>query len=124
MRLAFRVLKGSNYRPDWMELGDEIERDLAAWRSGADRHFAYLRERLDYVAGHPGGIRVLREEVASLKLLHKRMTTQYAHTMDEINRKIHRYNATVPSPSLMRGTLFVDEEMHRFTDRLPAYLTY
>jgi DNA-binding transcriptional MocR family regulator len=123
-RLAFRVLKSGNYRPDWIELAGDIENDLAAWRTAADRHFAFLRRRLDALTADPGGLLRLREEVAALKLRHERATAYHARMMDEINQKIHRYNATVPASSLMRATLAADEEMRRFADRLPAYLNY
>jgi hypothetical protein len=123
-RLAFRVLKSGNYRPDWIELASDIENDLAAWRTAADRHFAFLRRRLDALTADAGGLRRMREEVAALKLRHARATTYHARMMDEINQKIHRYNATVPVTSLMRPTLSADEEMRRFADRLPAYLNY
>ncbi|HUS15721.1 MAG TPA: hypothetical protein VM536_11975 [Chloroflexia bacterium] len=65
-----------------------------------------------------------REEVAALKVRHGRAATHHAARLDEINRKIHRYNATVPTPSLMRGTLPAEEEIRRFANRLPAYLNY
>lgn len=123
-RLAFRVLKNGHYRPDWMELGDEIDRDLEVWRDAADRHFAYLRERMDDIASRPGAIRRMREEIAGLKQRHQRATAHHARQIEEINRKIHRYNATVPAPGLMRGTILADDAMRRFADRLPAYLNY
>jgi hypothetical protein len=123
-RLAFRVLKSGNYRPDWIDLANDIENDLAAWRTVADRHFAFLRRRLDALTADAGGLRRLREEVAALKQRHARATAFHARLLDEINQKIHRYNATVPASSLMRPTLARDEEMRRFADRLPAYLNY
>ncbi|HMA37580.1 MAG TPA: DnaJ family domain-containing protein [Chloroflexia bacterium] len=124
MRMSYHLLKNSHYRPDWMVLGDEIDADLAAWRRAADQHFAFLRDRLDALTTERGGLRRMREEIAALKQRHQRATAHHAQGLAEINRKIHRYNATVPAPGLMRGTLFADDEMHRFADRLPAYLTY
>lgn len=124
MRLAFKVLQNSHYRPDFVELADEIEQEIAALRLAADNHFRYLRERLDSLVGSPRGIRRMREEVAALKLRHARATAHHAQTIEEINHKIHRYNATVPAPNLMRGTLIAEDEMCRFADRLPAYLNY
>jgi hypothetical protein len=124
MRMAFRVLRNSHVRPDWMELGDEIESDLEAWRRTADHHFAYLRTRLADVVASPRGLTRLPDEVAALKLRHQRATVIHARQIEEINRKIHRFNATVPAPSLMRGTIAPDEAMRRWADRLPAYLNY
>jgi hypothetical protein len=123
-RMAFRVLQNSHHRPDWMELADEIENDLDSWRRGADNHFAYLRDRLTNVVATPRGLNRLPEEVAALKLRHQQATALYARQIEEINHKIHRYNATVPSPGLMRGTILADEAMRRWADRLPAYLNY
>ncbi len=123
-RTAFRVLKNAHYRPDWMELADEIEADLDAWRRAADVHFAYVRDQLAEVVGSPRGLLRLREVVAALKLRHARATAAHAAGLAEINRKIHRYNATVPSPGLKRWTIPADEEMARWAARLPAYLEY
>ncbi len=123
-RMAFLVLRNVHFRPDWMEVADEVDQDLAAWRLAADAHFRLLRERLDSVTRTHSGIMHLREEVAALKLRHQRATAHHAKMIEEINRKIHRYNATVPAPGLMRGTIPPDEAMRRWNDRLPAYLEY
>ena len=122
MRLAFKVMQNSHFRPDWMELGDEIDGDLTAWRQAADRHFATLHDRLDRATQR--GIHRLRDEVTALKVRHHKATAQHAAAIAEINSKIHRYNASVPTDSLLRGTINADEAMRAFADRLPAYLTY
>ena len=49
-RMAFHVLKQNGFKPDWIVLGDEVEAMTNAWRLAADRHFAYLRERLAELA--------------------------------------------------------------------------
>ncbi|MDQ2810106.1 MAG: DUF1992 domain-containing protein [Chloroflexota bacterium] len=123
MRLAFKVMQNSHFRPDWMELGDEIDGDMTAWRQAADRHFATVRDRLDG-ATRGGGLHRLRDEVTALKLRHHKATAHHAAAIAEINSKIHRYNATVPTAGLLRGTINADEAMRAFADRLPAYLTY
>ncbi len=122
MRLAFKVMRNSHYRPDWMELGDEIDHDIAAWQQAADRHFATVRERLDRATQR--GLHLLRDEVSALRTRHRRATADHAAALAEINSKIHRYNATVPTDSLMRGTIPADAAMRAFADRLPAYLNY
>lgn len=123
-RLAFRVLKNGHFRPDWMELAEEIDGDLAAWRRAADLHFAFIRQRLDGLVASPTGLLRMREEIAALKGRHARATAHHARQIEEINRKIHHYNATVPADSLKRGTIPVEDSMHRWADRLPAYLNY
>ncbi|MGI8586843.1 MAG: DnaJ family domain-containing protein [Chloroflexia bacterium] len=123
-RMVFHVLRNGHFRPDWMEVADEIDQDLAAWRQAADDHFRFLRERLEAATCTFRGTMRLREEVAALKLRHQRATAHHAEMIEEINRKIHRYNATVPAPGLMRGTILADEAMRRWHDRLPAYLEY
>jgi len=122
MRLAFKVMQNSHFRPDWMELGDEIDQDIADWRQTADRHFALLRERLDRATRRD--LHRLRDEVRDLQQRHRKATAQHAAAIAEINRKIHRYNATVPTDSLLRGTINADEARRAFADRLPAYLNY
>ncbi len=122
MRLALKVMQNSHLRPDWMELGDEIDHDIAAWRQAADRHFALLRERLDQATRRD--LHRLRDEVRDLQQRHARLSRQHAAAIDEINAKIHRYNATVPTDSLLRGTINTAEALRAFADRLPAYLNY
>jgi hypothetical protein len=123
-RLAFKVLENAGVVPDWITLAQEIEADTATWRRMADEHFALLRARLAAVASTPGAIRRLREEVANLKAIHRRATERHAIQLQDINRKIRYFNATVPLDSLLRATYDQDAEMRAWEDRLPAYLNY
>ena len=124
MRVAFKVLQNSGYAPDWMKLAQEIEDDIARLKTSADIHFRVLRERLDDVTGDVFGIARLRDEVQRLKKLHKRAAVQYEQSINEINRKINTFNQTVPIASLVKIPLSVEDEMRRYEDRVPAYLTY
>jgi hypothetical protein len=123
MRLAIKVMANGHYKPDWMLLADEIDEDFAKLQQMADRHFRHLRDRLA-AATQRANIVNLQTEVNALKERHRKATTQYAEAVAEINRKIHQFNATVPTQGRMRGTINTDEAMRRFADRLPAYLTY
>ena len=123
-RMAFHVLKQNGFKPDWIVLADEIEAAILHWRNAADRHFQEIRERLDKVATDPRAIHRLRDEVEALKARHNRARAGHQAALEEINRKIHFFNATVPIQSLQRPTFSLEEEMRRFADRLPAYLTY
>jgi hypothetical protein len=123
-RMGFHLLKQNNITPAWIELANEIEADLQAWRAAADRHFAEVRERLARVASDPYSMKRLRAEVEALKSMHTRAAARHQHGLDEINRKIHYFNATVPVQSRQLPTLDREGEMRRFADRLPAYLNY
>ena len=124
LRLTFKVLENAGVAPDWMMLAQEIDAETEAWRRYADDHFALVRARLDRAIAHPGALRRLREEIATLKAQHRRATEQYATMLADLNRKIHYYNAIIPSDSLQRATFPPEAEMRAWEDRLPAYLTY
>jgi hypothetical protein len=118
------VLKNSGYAPDWMTLAQDIEADLQRLRTSADIHFRILREQLGEISADTHAINRLRSEVQRLKNLHKRAAIQHQQAIHEINRKINTFNQTVPIASLLRVPLSVEEEMRKYEDRLPAYLSY
>ena len=124
MRMAFKVLKNSGFAPDWMVLSQQIEADIERLRYSADRHFEYLRRSLAEVAGNPYAVRRLRSEVSRLRNEHRRAAKQHALLIDEINRKISTFNQTVPIASLLKVPLSAEDEMRRYEDRVPAYLSY
>ncbi len=124
MRAALKVLQNSGFAPDWMLLAQEIEADIERLRAAADRHFAYLRARLDEVAADPYAIKRLRAVVEHLKAEHRRDSRRHYMALVEINRKINTFNQTVPIASLLKIPLPVDEEMAAYEDRVPAYLLY
>jgi hypothetical protein len=123
-RLAFKVLENAGVVPDWVALANEIDAGVTAWREYGDNHFATLNTRLARAVSHPGALRRLREEVAAMKAMHRRATEHHATMLAELNRKIHYYNAIIPSDSLQRATFLPDAEMRAWADRLPAYLNY
>jgi anion-transporting ArsA/GET3 family ATPase len=124
MRAAFKVLQNSGYAPDWIVLAQQIENDIAQIRARADAHFAYLRSQLNYLAGDPQAVKRLGSEVKRLKALHRRAAEQHAHAIAEVNRKISTFNQTVPIASLLKAPLSPEDEMARYHDRVPAYLTW
>ncbi len=124
MRVAFKVLQNSGYSPDWMTLAQDIEADLDRLRNSADLHFRLLREQLHEISGNPYAITRLSTEVHRLKNLHKRAAAQYERGLVEVNRKITTLNQTVPIYSLLKIPLSIEDEMRKYEDRLPAYLSY
>jgi hypothetical protein len=124
LRLTFKVMQNAGIVPDWVVLAQEIDTETEAWRRYGDEHFHALRARLEQAVAHPGAHRRLREEVAALKATHRRATEQHAAMLAELNRKIHYFNAIVPSDSLHRATFIPEAEMRAWADRLPAYLNY
>jgi hypothetical protein len=118
------VLQNSGYAPDWIVLSQQIEADLAAIKARADAHFAYLRSELSYLAGDPQAIKRLGAEVKRLKAVHRRAAEQHAHAIAEVNRKISTFNQTTPIASLLKVPLSPEDEMARYHDRVPAYLTF
>jgi hypothetical protein len=124
MRAAFKVLQNSGYAPDWIVLSQQIEADLAAIRERADAHFAYLRSELHYLAGDPQAIKRLGAEVKRLKAVHVRAAEQHARAIAEVNRKISTFNQSTPIASLLKVPLSPEDEMARYHDRVPAFLTF
>jgi len=124
MRVAFKVLQNSGYAPDWMKLAQDIEVDLERLRTSADIHFRLLREDLKELSSDVYAISRLRATVHRLKKRHQRAVLQYEQAVLEINRKINTFNQTVPIASLLKVPLSVEEEMRRYEERVPAYLTY
>ncbi|MEO8286901.1 MAG: DUF1992 domain-containing protein [Chloroflexota bacterium] len=124
MRVAFKVLQNSGYAPDWMTLAQDIEADLEKIRHDADRHFQRLREQMHEISGDPFAVKRLQSEMKRLKSLHKRAAVQHENAIREVNRKINTFNQTVPISSLLKIPLSVEDEMRRYEDRVPAYLSY
>jgi hypothetical protein len=124
MRVAFKVLQNSGYAPDWMTLAQDIEADMQRLRTSADTHFRILREQLKEISSDTYAITRLRNEVQRLKNLHKRAAAQHERAIHEINRKINTFNQTVPIYSLLKVPLSVEDEMRKYEDRVPAYLSY
>ncbi len=124
MRVAFKVLQNSGYAPDWMTLAQEIEEDVDRLKSSADYHFRMLREELAGIGSNPYAVKRLRSELDRLRNLHKRASAQYRQSLEAVNRKISTFNHTVPIASLLKIPLAVDDQMARYEDRVPAYLSY
>lgn len=124
MRAAFKVLQNSGYAPDWIVLSQQIEADLAAIKARTDVHFAYLRSELSELASDRQAVKRLGAEVNRLKSVHRRAAEQHAHAIAEVNRKISTFNQTTPIASLLKVPLAVEDEMARYHDRVPAYLTF
>lgn len=124
LRLTFKVMQNAGIVPDWVVLAQQIDAETEAWRRYGDEHFAVLRERLARAVAHPGALRRLREEVATLKAQHRRATEHQAAMLAELNRKINYFNAIAPSDSVRRAVFLPEIEMRAWADRLPAYLNY
>lgn len=124
MRVAFKVLQNSGFAPDWIVLSQHIDDDIQRLRHTADRHFVYLRRRLNEVSGNPYAVKRLRTEVERLKNEHKRAAKQHSLVIEEINRKISSFNQMVPIGSLLKVPLSLSVEMGAYKDRVPAYLSY
>jgi hypothetical protein len=124
MRAAFKVLQNSGYAPDWIVLSQQIEADLVQIRTRADTHFAYLRSELAALAGDIRAVKRLGSEISRLKSVHRRAAEQHAQAIAEVNRKISTFNQTTPIASLLKVPLALEEEMARYHDRVPAYLTF
>jgi DnaJ homolog subfamily C member 28 len=124
LRAAYTVLSNSGYSPDWMVLAQQIDVAIEQLRANADRHFAFLRQRLTEISTDPYAVKYLRKEVARLKDEHRKAAARHSKAIDEINRNILTFNNTVPIASLLRVPLAHEQEMEKFEDRVPAYLSY
>jgi hypothetical protein len=124
MRAAFKILQNSGYAPDWIVLSQQIEADLAAIRALADMHFEYLRSELAALASDPRAARRMGAEISRLKSVHARAAAQHAQAIEAVNRKINTFNQTTPIASLLKVPLSPEDEMARYNDRVPAFLTF
>ncbi len=124
MRVAFKVLQNSGYAPDWMRLAQEIEEETERLKWSADYHFRMLREELAEIGSNPYAVKRLRSELDRLRSIHKRASRQHREAIEAINRKISTFNQTVPIASLLKVPMSVEDEMAKFEDRVPAYLSY
>jgi hypothetical protein len=124
LRAAFKVLSNSGYAPDWIVVAQQIDADIERLRYNADRHFGFLRQRMQEVGTNTYAVKHLRKEMEALKAEHRKAAKRHEHAIEEINRKINTFNHMVPIASLLRVPLSLTVEMERFEDRLPAFLTY
>ena len=124
MRVAFKVLQNSGYAPDWMTLAQEIEEERERLKWAADYHFRTLREELAEIGSNPYAVKRLRAELERLRGMHRRASRQHREGIEAINRKINTFNQTVPIVSLLKVPLSLEDEMAKFEDRMPAYLSY
>jgi hypothetical protein len=106
MRAAFKILQNSGYAPDWIVLSQQIEAEIGQIKARADMHFDYLRSELAALASDP------------------RAAAQHAQDIEAVNRKINTFNQTTPIASLLKVPLSPEDEMARYNDRVPAFLTF
>ena len=101
-RMAFHVLKLGDVAPDWIQLGNEIERADDAIQNdieGRHRQMQKSRERLlDNSTGD------LRRQMEELFGRHRRARAQFRRRLIELRGKIERFNHLAPDPAAKVAT--------------------
>lgn len=100
MRLAFKILRNAGAVPAWIELGNEIEADLAALERQAQAYRQYVQGLRQTLQRCLPGQRRARWQAALAR--HTAFLQRYAQAIDEVNRKIDLFNLSVPAWHLQK----------------------
>lgn len=107
-RLAYRIMRDNDLKPEWIDLRKEIEQDIQN-----------TREKLRRAAQtcHTEAKKIPAENVLKqleVKQIWRNAQAEYRKQVEEINQKIKNYNLKVPDASLTRDLLDAEREIARF----------
>ena len=105
-RLAHRMLKDAGFTPDWLALGKEIRRELAACREELARSGARHEDEM-------AGCGCSTDDRAHVERQWERAQVRFAERVDKLNRKIDLFNLKVPIVRLQRCRVSVEGEMRK-----------
>jgi DnaJ family protein C protein 28 len=94
-RLSRHIMQNAGVKPAWVELADEIQKEIEAAQSA-------LARAADQI--HPGD------------LAWARAVERFERQVDEVNQLIKRYNLMVPNPRLARSLLDPEAERQQLLD--------
>jgi len=103
LRLSFKILKDAGFAPPWIELGNEIDGDQAACQLHLDQCRRWVRRQAEKLKWTPSC--AVEYQTASIRAEVCRFLKEYARQIDEINRKIEKFNLCVPIFRLQRTRL-------------------
>lgn len=107
MRMAFKVLKDNDFAPHWIELGKEIDADLASFWAEVDYFRRYTLMMNDLSSDSPAFKRFQRKK--------ENFYYECRQNLEKISKKILDYNLHCPTFHLGRSNLVIDEEMAKVT---------
>lgn len=120
MRLAFRILRNAGLAPPWIELGNEVEADLLALEQQEAQH---RRRIAAAVARIRRALPVLkRQAIERLEAEHAAFVDRYLAAVDEVNRKVDRFNATTPIFHLQKDHVSRRRVLGRLDALIPSDL--
>ncbi len=95
-RMAFHVLKLGDVTPDWVRLGNEIERADDAIQQDTERHLLQMEVSRGRLLDNSTGD--LRRQMQDLFKRHRRARAQIRRRLIELRGKIERFNHLAPDP--------------------------
>ncbi len=117
MRLAFRILRNAGVAPPWIELSGEIEADLTQLRREALAYEARVKAALANLSRTLPGFRPAR--LARLRAEQADFLARQAAAIDDVNRKIDRFNLSVPSFNIQKSRVGRQRALARLAALLP-----
>ncbi len=117
MRLAYRILRNAGVSLPWIELGNEVEGDLAELRRRAAAHEQRLREALARMSIALPGMR--SRLLASLRAEHAEFAAWFERASAEVNREIDTFNISVPVGNLQKPRFRPEIYLERLGRLLP-----
>ena len=95
---AFRLMKHNKVIPAWSQERIDVDAELDRLRSRCRGHRSWLDARATQLRSAPGDRIVERSRITSAE--DQRFRTELESAVRELNARIDRYNAIVPSTSL------------------------
>jgi hypothetical protein len=115
--LSHQLLKNANCVPPWIDLGLEIDRDLAALDQRLDDARLKIASGLRQMARLDVGDAALAR--VRLRELRAKLCDELLTEVQRINSKILSYNLSLPNLTLEKFRLLREEQVARFNQRVP-----
>jgi hypothetical protein len=96
-RMAFHVLKLGDVTPDWVQLGNEIERADDAIQKDIEGHHRQMQKSREQFLADPAPD--LRGHLRALHRRHRRARAQFRLRLIELRGNIERFNHLAPDPA-------------------------
>jgi DnaJ family protein C protein 28 len=101
--LAYHLLKENGFAPQFIEMRQAIETELAAARAALARSAAWRQQAL--AAG---------EDAARVEAELAKAKEKFTNSIEELNKRILTYNLSIPLPSLHRNRIDLQAELANF----------
>jgi len=117
-RLAFKVLENGGYVPPWIDLEKEVEGDIQRAYLDRQEHLRWLRRRLQDIKYGP--TQNFIRDLHRLNSSHQHFLKAHSQKLDDVNKKIDKFNAVCPVNSLLKIKLLPAEVIRKFDMECPA----